>query len=218
MIPTPKDTYDPIIPNPNDFLAVSQGDFLSNFGQLYNAFVRNHVALDSTTLTPGNHTNIELLQQQEGPQTNVGENSLYSKKIVQKTQTTTQLFFRYQGGNPAGKEVQLTNYQLYSPSRNEPGLLVYFTYLPGGLILYFGVVNFSKTHANTLYLAPFICTTVMAFNFTAKDKPGNEPTIVFLSERPGIVTTILAQPAFGRTLFPAFPDVDYYFIVLGNTT
>ena len=212
------DEYDPIIPGPNDFLAVSQEDFLANFGQLYNAFARNHVALDHAVLTPGNHTNIELLQQVKGPETSVGENSLYSKKLTQINQTTTQLFFRYQGGQAAGKEVQMTNYQLYSPGTQQLGLISLFTYLPGGLILYFGIVNFSKTNANTLYLAPFICTTVMAFNFTAKDNPGNEPTIVFHSERPGIVTTIQAQPAFGRTLFPAFPDVEYYFVVLGNTT
>ena len=218
MIPTPKNPYDPIVPIPNDFLAVSQEEFLSNFGQLYNAFVRNHVALDAVS-SAGNHTNIELLQQEEGPQTNVGENSLYSKKLVQITQTTTQLFFRYQGGNPQGKEVQLTNYQLYSPGYIDKGIISLFTYLPGGLILYFGIINFSKAAAHSLYLRPFICTKIMTFNFCAKDKLAAEPTVIFINtERPGLVTRCEAQTAFSIPFLPAFPDQEYYFMILGNTT
>lgn len=218
MIPPPKDQYDLRVPGANDFLAVSQSDFLSNFGQLYNSFVANHIALDSVTLTPGNHMNIQLLEQGQGAVTNVGEISLYSKKLNQVNQKTTQLYLRYQGGNPQGQEVQITNYQLYSPSRNETGLLVYFTYLPGGLILYFGTVNFSKTNAHTLYLDPFICTNIMAFNFCSKGpKIFATPTVTFLSERDRIITTIQAQP-FDLTPNPTFPNVDYYFIVLGNTT
>ena len=85
MIPSPQDQYDPKIPGGNDFLAVSQGDFLSNFGQLYNAFVRDHVALDAAS-SAGNHTNAELIIQGQGPATNVGELSLYSKTVVNPTQ------------------------------------------------------------------------------------------------------------------------------------
>src|ERR1044072_1962632 len=97
--------YDNKIPGGNDFLAVSQGDFLTNFSQLYNAFAKNHVALDAVT-SAGNHTNIELLQQNTSPQTNIGEISLYSKPVADQT---NQLFLRYQGN---AQEVQVTAYQI----------------------------------------------------------------------------------------------------------
>jgi len=211
--------YNKIVPQPNDFLADSQDDFLTNFGQLYNAFARNHVALDAASLS-GNHTKIELLQQSQGPETSVGEISLYSKKLVQPKQTTIQLYHRYQGGAAAGTEVQLTNYQLYSPGALEQGLVSFFTFLPGGLILYFGIINFSKAPANSLYLQPYICTNIMAYNFCVKGtKLFADPTVVFINtERPPIVTRFQAQPAFNIPFEPKFPNVDYYFIVLGNTT
>ncbi len=213
MIPAPKDEYDPIIPGANDFLAVSQADFLSNFGQLYNAFVANHVALDSVTLTPGNHTNIQLLEQAQGPVTNVGEISLYSKEVNYNDKITNELYLRYQGGNPVGPEVRLTNYQIYSNPVIQPGQFGFFTFLPGALIVYFGGVVFSATDSQTLYLNPFICTNIMAFNFCVSGtSPNFPPDGNFLSQRPGLITVFQAR----KNSF--IPGVLYYYIVLGNTT
>ncbi len=212
MTITPKDQFDKSIPQPNDFLAVSQSDFLSNFGQLYNAFLKNHIALDAVS-SSGNHTNIELLKQTQGPETSVGENSLYCKELVQINQTTNQLYFRYQGGRAAGTEVQLTNYQIYTQPVIQPGQFGFFTYLPGGLILYFGGVNFSATNGRTLYLNPFICTNIMAFNFCAAGTiPTISPDVSFIIERPPIITTLQAR------INSFSPGIVYYYIVLGNTT
>jgi len=201
--------YNPIIPGPNDFLAVSQGDFLTNFEQLYDAFSRNHVALDAVS-SSGNHTNIELLQQQQGPQTSVGEISLYSKSVVNPTQTIDNLFLRYQGGSAAGTEVQMTTYQLYNQQNIQLGQTGLFTYLPGGLILYFGIINFSITNANTLYLNPFITKNLIAVNFcTLGTTPLLSPWVSVLSEREGLITTLIGHD------FVA--GIQYFYIVLGNT-
>jgi len=209
MIPTPEDDYDLKVPGANDFLAVSQEDFLSNFGQLYNAFVRNHVALDAAS-SAGNHTNVQLVIQGQGPATNVGELSLYSKSVVNPTQTTDNLFLRYQGGNPAGTEVQMTTYQLYNQQNIQPGQFGLFTYLPGGLILYFGVLEFSSTSDNSILLSPKITKNVIAANLCAS---GNVAlTCPWLSEeikKNGIVEKLIGH-AF-------VPGVFYFYIVLGNT-
>jgi hypothetical protein len=207
MIPTPQDPYNNKIPGANDFLAVSQGDFLSDFGQLYNAFVRNHVALDAAS-SAGDHTNIQFALQGQGPNTNVGEISLYSKSVVKPSETFDSLFLRYQGGQAAGQEVQMTNYQLYQPE-NQPGQTGTFTFLPGGLILYFGFVNFSKTNSN-LDLKPFITTNLIAVNFCTKGTiPLISPWVEILSEQPGLIKTLMGQSFVENT--------EYFYIVLGNT-
>jgi hypothetical protein len=209
MTITPKNAYDLKIPGSNDFLAESQIDLLSNFGQLYNAFARNHIPLDVAT-SSGNHTNVELLQQSRGPETSVGEISLYCKKVVNPTETTNNLFLRYQGGSAAGKEVQMTTYQLYNQQIIQPGQFGLFTYLPGGLILYFGIVDFSGTNSNTLYLNPFITKNVIAVNLcTSGPSPSISPWVSVLSERQGLITTLIGHDFV--------PGIFYYYIVLGNT-
>lgn len=209
MTITPKDAYDLKVPGANDFLAVSQGDFLSNFGQLYNAFARNHIPLD-TVVSSGNHTNIELLQQTVGPHTNVGEISLYCKEVANPTETTNNLFLRYQGGNPADTEVQMTTYQLYNQQNIQPGQFGLFTYLPGGLILYFGVINFNSTADNSILLSPKITKNVIAANLCASGTaPTTSPWLSEEIKKNDIVEKLIAH-AFLPSLF-------YYYIVLGNT-
>ncbi len=205
----PKDAYDLKVPGANDFLAVSQGDFLSNFGQLYNAFARNHIPLDVAT-SSGNHTNIELLQQGQGPQTNVDEISLYCKEVVNPTETTNNLFLRYQGGKTAGTEVQMTTYQLYNQQNIQNGQFGLFTYLPGGLILYFGVLNFADTPDNSILLSPKITKNVIAANLCTS---GINPLISpWLSEE--VKKNDIVEKLIGHNFVPG---VFYYYIVLGNT-
>ncbi len=204
------DEYNLKVPGANDFLSVSQGDFLTNFGQLYEAFARNHVALDAGS-SAGNHTNAELLIQNEGPATNVGELSVYSKEVVNTTQTTGNLFLRYQGGNPEGTEVQMTTYQLYNNQTIQPGSQFgLFTYLPGGLILYFGVVNFSSSADNSIILTPKITKNVIAANLCTSGKvPLISPWLSEEIKKNNIVEKLIGHQ-FGGGIF-------YFYIVLGNT-
>lgn len=201
---TPAFQYNQNIPNVNDDLATSQGGFLANFQQLYNAFSQNHVALDGGA-TAGNHTIVELLTSASGFQTDAGELSLYATPVPSQT---NQLFMRYQGNT---QDVQYTNYQIYDQGAIQNGQFGFFTTLPGGLIVYFGGVNFTATNAGkTIYLAPFITKELLSVNFcTAGTTPSEAPFFEVLSEREGIVTTLL-----GKQFSPNFV---YYYLIVGKT-
>ena len=65
--------YNPNVPqSPGDTFATSQPQLEANFSQLYNYFMRNHVALDATT-SAGNHTVIQLLEQSNAKQTSLND-------------------------------------------------------------------------------------------------------------------------------------------------
>ena len=129
MNPNP---YDPNVPtSPDQALSDTQPLFLNNFLQLYDIFKQNHVPLDAVS-GAGNHTIIQLYEQENVFQTNVGEISVYTKDAPGQTD---QIYLKYQG--TAGPELQFTNYQLYSlqPTTTQTS---YFTFLPGRILVYFG--------------------------------------------------------------------------------
>lgn len=203
---TPEFEYNQNIPNVNDDLATSQGGFLSNFQQLYNAFAQNHVALDGGS-TAGNHTIVELLSSAAGFQTDAGELSLYATPVPSQT---NQLTMRYQGNT---QDVQYTNYQIYYQGAIQNGQFGYFTTLPGGIIVYFGGVNFTATNVGgTLYLNPFITKTLLSVNFcTAGTVPSQAPAFTTLAERPNLITTIIPQTGTFA------PNLIYYYLIVGKT-
>lgn len=203
---TPQFEYNQNIPRVNDDLATSQGGFLSNFQQLYNAFALNHVALDGGA-TAGNHTIVELMNSLGGFQTDQGELSLNATSVSEQT---GQLFMRTQGN---AQHIQYTNYQIYYQGAIQNGQFGYFTVLPGGVIVYFGGVNFTATNqGGTIYLAPFITKELMSVNFCATGTtPTQAPSFNTLAERPGLITTIVPQSG----TFTA--NVVYYYLIVGKT-
>ncbi len=152
-------TYDPNVPeNPSDSLASTQPEFLNNFLQLYNSFKTNHVPLDASS-SAGNHTIVELTEQENTFQTDINEITVYSKDVSGQTD---QLFLRYQGN---GQEIQVTNYQIYPINTTNPPTQ-FFTFLPGKLIVYFG----SVTPTGTSYVLNL--TPPVAFNILSIDSCG----------------------------------------------
>lgn len=159
---SPTDQYDSTIPQASDDLATSQGQFLTNFEQIYNAFLINHIPLDAAS-NAGNHTIIQLLSSMQPFQTDAGEISIYAKLLDTKAppeDQAPQLFMRYQGNQT---EVPITNYQLYSipptPQRTQ-----YFTFLPGKILIYYGTVLLSGFPFN-LSLNPGIGKNILTANF-----------------------------------------------------
>lgn len=200
---TPPPVYNPNVPLPKDNLAQSQEDFLINFSTIYDVFVRNHVALDDL-VEPGNHTYIELFKSLKGPQTDIGEISVYTKTVENQTE---QVFFKY----PNGTEIQFSNYQIYSlpavPSQTQ-----FFTFLPGKIIVYFGIVNPAQLPAGipaALYFAPFVSKNIITVNFCPV---GSTPTIV------PTVSLEAPQNGFVRSAFlNRLPTgFSFYYIALGN--
>ena len=148
-------SYNPNTPQlTSETLNDSGSQMQINFQKLYENFEKNHVPLDSVT-NQGNHTIIQLIEQPEnsGIQTDLGEVSVYVKDVAEQAD---QIFLEYQGN---GQEIQYTNYQLYKPEDND-FQDKYFTFLPGKILLYFGVIR-PTTNANILDLSPYISKKII---------------------------------------------------------
>jgi len=202
-IPPEENTpYNANIPRPTDDLASTQPNFLNNFFQLYEAFKKNHGALDAGATNEGNHTVVEMLEQPGSFQTDVGEISVYSKIVEGQTD---QLFLRFQGN---GTEVQVTNYQIYGPVALA-GQIIYMSFLPGKLLCLFG--SFFPPNlpdGKTIQLSPYIMNNIMAFNICASDVVGHViPTYKILQNIPGINTSIQ---------FFQLSPVGYFYFCIGN--
>ena len=194
-------TPQPYIPNeplPDEFLSTSQINFLYNFRNLYNAFFINHVPLDAAS-GAGNHKVIQMLEQPIPLQTGVGEISLYSKDVSDQTD---QLFMRYQGN---GTEFQFTNYQIYTLSENQ-----WFTFLPGKLLIYFGVVTIPG-YPYILNLNPPVAKNIIGINFCAQTSPSQPPLATILAPQNGFITKISLQTPFGLVLSETM-----YYLVIAN--
>lgn len=202
---TPKFEYNQNIPNVNDDLATSQGGFLSNFQQLYNAFAKNHVPLDGGSIG-GNHTIIELLNNATGFQTDAGEISLYASPVVNQT---GQLFLRTQGNK---QDIQYTNYQIYDQGGIQHGQHGFFSTLPGGIIVYFGGIDIGATENNSLLLQPNITKSLFSVNFCLTgSKPSNPPSFTIDTLQNGYITKLLAQ----KGTFS--PGITYHYLIVGKT-
>jgi hypothetical protein len=200
--------YNPNVPeNPSDSLADSQPEFLENFLTLYNTFLVNHVALDDPSTMPvirGNHTIIELVEQDHSFQTDLGEISVYTKDVPGQTD---QVFLKYQGS--AGQEFQFTNYQIYSVDSTN-----FFTFLPGRNILYFG--SFVSLPSNILTLTPPIARVIISINFcpigAASNRTNYKPWAGLIASDTGFFNKITVNPAaIGGIIPPCF------YMVMANT-
>lgn len=186
-------TYDPNVPqNRSDNLPTTQPMLQDNFQVLYNAFVKNHVALDAAS-NAGNHAFIDLFQQDNAQQIGTSEISIYSKEVEGQT---TQLFLRLQGG----QEVQLTNYQLYSliPTNTQ---ISYFTFLPGGILVYFGYVN-ATGREFTINLQPPVAKNIITCSFCRKNQtptnPGFRPYVFIPTAIDGFYKSIVINSPGGN--------------------
>lgn len=158
------DQYNPQIPVSNNTIAQSQPQFFTNFNQLFNAFSVDHIALNAAS-NAGEHNIVRLAEQNQPLTTRVSEVAIYSKA---KNQQTTQVFFREQGNQ---LEYQYSNYQLFNldpitiGSAKTVVQIPYFSFLPGGIIVYFGQI-FPKTGSKTasIILNPPICQTINGIN------------------------------------------------------
>lgn len=149
-------SYNPNVPQfSSDALDISQPQFETNFLQLYNNFAKNHVELDAVS-SAGNHTIIQLVEQpaNSGIQTDLGELSVYVQDVEQQTD---QVFLAYQG---QGQKFQYTNYQLYKPEDNPGVQEKHFSFLPGKILLYFGLFQ-PTLSANIIDLSPYVARHII---------------------------------------------------------
>lgn len=188
--------YNPGIPRATDSFNSSQNEMLVNFSDLYDAFKKNHVALDdATAANRGNHTYIQLSEQEPTAkfQTNVSEISMYCKDVEG---TTDQLFLRYQGNQD---EFKYTCYQIYrlqpiSDTKTGVTQTPYFSFLPGNILVYFGTIDIPAVNGD-LDLKPYVAKKIVAMNFGAygtigTDIPKVPPQANIKESIPGIATQL----------------------------
>lgn len=150
--------YDPNTPSVKLNFADWQIQFIQNFTQLASAFSQNHIPLDDATVANrGNHTYIQMPEQTTDSQTGSSEFSIFSKNVESQTD---QVFFTYPGNSPV---VQFTNYQIYNLNTDVQHI-PYFTFLPGGLLIYFGIFLGLGKNKNTLILNPPVAKNIISIN------------------------------------------------------
>ncbi len=208
---TTNSDYNPNIPQRNDTIAKSQLDFLNNFSHLFQAFSNNHVDLNALS-SAGNHTVIQLAEQNAQFQTDLGEISVYSKFVEGQTD---QIFLKYQGSQ---EEFQFTNYQIYGliPTMNQVN---FFTFLPGKVILYFGFITttlpsfLSQAGGAPLKLAPAIARNIITINLCPLGiTPGYTPTVTLQQPINGIYSVLNMFNSIPQNL----ENARLYFCVMAN--
>lgn len=217
MTSPPLEPYNPDVPQfPSNSLEKSQPQFQLNFLQLYNNFEKNHVELDAAT-SAGNHTIVQLieLEANSGIQTDVGELSVYAQDVVEQAD---QVFLAYQG---QGQKFQYTNYQIYKPEDNS-FQEKYFTFLPGKLLLYFGVIR-PTLLANKLDLSPYVSKHIVSISLCPLAVGTNsffKPYVRTVSPINGIYQSIeIINSAIGNAGVGPPPDrtpPDCYYMVMAN--
>lgn len=201
--------FNPDLPLRKDIFADSQIDFLDNFLTLYNAFAQNHVALDAAS-NAGNHTIVQLLEQDINNQfqTNVGEISVYTKNVPGQTD---QIFLRFQGNQ---QEFQFTNFQIFK-NPDEPNQTFFFTFLPGKILLYFGVI-IPNAATFTLNLIPPIAKNIASVNFCpigTGASPFYPPIANPASTIPGFINQLILTSSFSVSSINVPPC---YYMVMAN--
>jgi len=157
-------TYTPGIPNAADLLSVSQGQIKNNFTVLNTAFSENHVGLTATG--KGKHNACVFPQRTTGPATAATEGALYTKAAG----GSPNLYWRRKS---SGNEIQMTTN--HTPSAAANG----FTFLPGGLLLQWGVKNAASgggaannvTFPTAFSAAPYSISTTSARSDSANATP-----------------------------------------------
>jgi len=148
--------YNNNIPKPTDFLSDSQQQLLNNFAQLDVTMAVNHYNFSDNTIKNGKHKFVELVAQSL-PTTLSGEGSLYSNTAGQ-----TQLFYTSDAGAQAYQMTRAidasislfatnTNYPQVPPVADQFGG---WTFLPGGLLLQYGIGICAAKNTATTFKIP----------------------------------------------------------------
>lgn len=202
-------TYNPNVPQIEDTIDDGQPAFLTNFETIFSAFNANHVDLNDPT-NPGNHSIIQLIQQMVSRATESQEIAIYSKKVADQTE---QVFMRYPLN---GKEFQLSQFQLFGIPKLDNVPFSNFSFLPGGIVVYFGFVQ-PNIDGFTIPLIPAICTNIMGVNLcpvgvSTVDNP------LYQSNVAGLITTPEGKYSgliINNSSTIAIPPQQYY-LIFGN--
>lgn len=169
-------TYNPSIPRSTDRPSTSQGQILTNFGQINTIFgsdtgagqVGDHIAFDSGDVANrGKHAHTRLIEQTGDPVTASNEMALYTKAVS----AVTQLFVRDEA---AGIDRQMTGLDQSSAIAGSRTIL-----LPTGLRMNFGSVTMSTGAGSPITFHTAFTTSL--FFVVANQQGGNSEAISILN-------------------------------------
>lgn len=147
--------------------------------QLDASFLVDHFTFSDLTADNGKHQQVTMPEKGSGPTTAVNEGAVYTK--VGTNPSETNLFFRAEdSGGSGGFEYQLTHVdstKTASFATNAGTNTSGWTFLPGGLLLQYGLSSFiaAKGTATTIsFPKPFV-TGVYSLTIGSTTNEGNSP-------------------------------------------
>ncbi len=119
-----------------------------------------------------------------------------------------------------GQEYQVTNYQIYPlPLVKSKDTLLqegYFSFLPGGIIIYFGLMTKEGMTKQKLLINPPIAKNICSINFTAvsaTDQNVYPPSYELIQEGNYFTSLTLT---FGNLKSGQSPTVPVYYTIMAN--
>lgn len=179
-------TYNPLIPQPTDDMSDSQGDLLTNFGQLNTVYSEDHVAFDASA-DKGKHKKVSFVSQGndpdvDSPETGVNELVMFALEDG----TDTELYIRKENN---GSVNQITrDGELYLGVH--PEFAINLTDLTPNSNTTAGAYNFTVNNsfnldtANTRRVTANRCHYRFYFTNTILDSSGN-PTNKYMYQANG---------------------------------
>jgi hypothetical protein len=152
-------SFNPNIPRPTDLLSNSQADLLSNNTSLNTTFSKNHIPLNVAT-NNGKHTFVEMVNSSGLPAgLVVNEGTLY-------TRSASSISNLYYTPDNSGNQYQLTRtnsakFSTFATNTAYGGGDIVsggWTFLPGGMLFQYGVVNIQNSPGLTAVTYPLAFT------------------------------------------------------------
>jgi hypothetical protein len=100
-------TFNPNVPQPSDFLSISQGNLLTNNQALDTSFAVDHSGFSATS-NNGQHKQVTLYQVEADPTLSFPASMVYSKNIGSTPNRTTNLYYSTQPETGSASIYQLT--------------------------------------------------------------------------------------------------------------
>lgn len=168
-------TYNPLKPNPSDFLEDSSTDIQGNFAQANNVMQVNHYPFDDTTPNKGKHQFVTMPAQASDPTTIAGETVVYCKNDTNPIEPNI-----YMRAESSGFIYQLT--KTISASTASFGASAGWTFLPGGLIAIYGTDLPPNTSTRSVNLNPNLSADPFLVFLTLKmNATGTYPSYAVLN-------------------------------------
>jgi hypothetical protein len=190
-------SFNPLIPQNSDPIAVSQNQLRSNYSSIFNTFAQNHVSINQND--QGIHTSLLLRAQSGDPTTSSAQVSLYNKL----SSNIPALFYR-----PANSAtpIQMT----YPSISTGSSLTAQYTFVAGPFVIYGGLLK-NITSGQVVTLTP--TTTLLYVGLTSANlsKPATNVGGA------GAIPTSMTGSTFtiGYQTLVAGTTLDAYYLAIG---